>query len=111
MKAQKPAEGILKTGDFGDSMFYHIHCECGNEDCSHELEVEADELSVQIHIYHTQHTKWWHRNRWGQIWQILTKGYSEMQTTLVLNEQAALNYAETLKQAVKDVKTFRETRK
>jgi len=110
MKPETPAKGILKTNDFGDAMFYHIHCDCGNEDCAHELEVEADDLHVQVHIYHVQHTKWWHRKRWSQIWQILTKGYAEMQTTIVLDEQTALNYSATLKSAMKDVKQFRDAR-
>ena len=110
MKPETPAKGILKTRDFGDAMFYHIHCECGNEDCAHELEVEADDMNVQVHIYHVQHTKWFQRNRWKQIWQILTKGYSEMQTTLVMDEQTALNYSATLKSAVKNVKQFRDAR-
>lgn len=111
MKAQKPAEGVLKTGDFGDAMFYHIHCVCGSEDCAHEVEIEADDIHVQVHIYHVQHTKWWQKNRWQQIWQILTKGYADMQTTIVMREQTALNYAETLKSAVKDVKNFKESNK
>lgn len=111
MKPEKPATGILKTGDFGDAMFYHIHCDCGNDDCAHELEVEADDLHIQVHIYHNQHTKWWQRRRCKQIWQILTQGYAEMQTTIVMNEQTALNYSETLKSAVKDVKKFRDQRK
>lgn len=110
MKAQKPAEGVLKTSDFGDAIFYHVHCSCGNEDCAHEIEVEADDHEISVHIYHTQHTKWWNTSRWKQIWQILTKGYAEMQTTIVMNEQTTLNYAETLKAAMKDVKKFREER-
>lgn len=111
LKPETPAKGILKTNDFGDSMFYHIHCDCGSEECAHELEVEADDMHVQVHIYHTQHTKWWEKSRWKQIWQILTKGYAEMQTTIVLDEQTALNYSEVLKPAMKDVKTFRDARK
>lgn len=110
MKPETPASGILKTGEFGDAMFYHIRCDCGSEDCAHELEVEADDMHVYVNIYHTQHTKWWSRNRWSQIWQILTKGYAEMQTTLVLDEQTALNYSATLKSAMKDVKKFRDAR-
>ena len=46
-------------------------------------------------------------NRWKQIWQILTKGYLDLESTLVMNEQTALNYAETLKSAAKDVKELR----
>ena len=107
MNAEKPTEGILKTSEWGDSKWYHIRCECGSDDCSHELNVEADDVEVQVHIYAKNHTKWWKMNRWQQIWQILTKGYAEMQTTIVLKEQVAINYAETLKSAVVDVKQFK----
>ena len=111
MQAEKPAEGILKTSEWGDSKWYHVRCECGSDDCSHELNVEADDVEVQVHIYAKNHTKWWEKNRWQQIWQILTKGYAEMQTTIVLNEQTAINYADALTSAVKDVKVFKEQSK
>jgi hypothetical protein len=110
MKAEKPAVGILKTGDFGNAMFYHIHCDCGNEDDAHEIEIEADDMHVQVHVYVKAHTKWWEKKRWKQIWHLITRGYAEMQSTIVLQEQAALNYAETLKTAMKDVKKFRDER-
>jgi hypothetical protein len=110
MKAEKAAEGILKQGDFGDAMFYYVACDCDNDDCAHTIEVEVDDMHVQVHLYSNHHTKWWEKKRWKQIWQILTKGYAEMQTTIVLTEQAALNYAETLKTAMKDVKKFRNER-
>jgi len=110
MKAETPAIGILKTGDFGDAMFYHVRCDCGNEDDSHEIEVEADDMHVQVHVYLKLHTKWWEKARWKQIWQLLTRGYADTQSTIVLREQAALNYAETLKLAVSDVKKFRDER-
>jgi hypothetical protein len=107
MKPETPAQGILKTSDWGDSKWYHIRCDCGNDDCSHDVNVEADDCDVQVHIYAKNHTMWWKMNRWQQIWQILTKGYAEMQTTIVLNEQTALNYAETMKIAVADVQKFK----
>jgi hypothetical protein len=107
MEPQKPAEGILKTTEWGDSKWYHIRCECGSDDCSHELNVEADAVEVQVHIYAKNYTKWWEKNRWQQIWQILTRGYSDMQTTIVLKEQVAINYATALTNAVDDVKKFK----
>lgn len=110
MKPETPATGILKERDFGDAMFYYVQCDCGNEDCAHIIEVEADDIHVQVHLYHTQHTKWWEKNRWKQLWQILTKGYAEMQTTIVLDEQTALNYSEVLRTATRDVKNFKEKR-
>jgi len=111
MNAEKPATGILKTSDFGDAMFYYIACDCGDDDCSHTIEVEADDMHVQVHLYSNHHTKWWDKKRWAQIWQILTQGYAEMQTTIVMNEQTALNYSETLKSAMKDIKYFKDERK
>lgn len=108
MEAQKPAEGILKTNEWGDSKWYHVMCDCGNDDCSHTVEVEADDFGVQVNIYAKTHTKWWEAKRWKQIWQILTKGYADMETTIVLKEQVALNYAETLKAAIEDVKNFKK---
>ena len=111
MTPQEPAQGILKQSEFGDAKFYYVQCDCGNEDCTHSIEVEADDSHVKIHLYHTQHTKRWEKNRWQQIWQILSKGYAEMQTTIVLNEQTALNYSAMLQSAVKDVKEFRSNRK
>jgi hypothetical protein len=111
IKPETPAQGILKTSDFGIAMFYHIHCDCGSQECAHDIEIEADDACVKVHIYHTQHTKWWEYNRWRQIWHILTKGYAEMQTTIVLEEQTALNYSETLKEAMQQVKRFRESKK
>lgn len=107
MQAEKPATGILKSSDWGDTVFYYVHCECGEQDCAHNIEVEAtDHRRLYVHIHHTQHTKWWEKNRWRQIWQIVTRGYAEMQTTIVLDEQTALNYSEVLKSAVNDVKQF-----
>jgi hypothetical protein len=72
------------------------------------VNVEADECEVSVHIYANNHTKWWEKKRWSQIWQILTKGYAEMQTTIVLDEQTAINYAAALTNAVEDVKVLRK---
>ena len=111
MVPEKPATGILKQGDFGPAKFYYVQCDCGSEECAHNIEVEADDMHVQVHIYSIVHTKWWEKNRWKQIWQILTKGYADMQTTIVLNEQTVLNYADTLVSAMDDVKEFRANAK
>ena len=110
MTPEQPAIGILKQGDFGDAKFYYVQCDCSDPDCAHTVEVEADDMFVHVNLYHKQHTKWWKSNRWKQIWQILTKGYAEMETTIVLTEQAALNYSSVLASAVNDVKEFRDKR-
>jgi hypothetical protein len=107
MKAQIPAEGILKKNDCGDAKMYHVVCDCGQPDHEHSLWVEADETGISVTIYATVKSPWWSMNRFKQIWTLLTNGYLQYETVLTMNEQAAINYAETLKSAVKDVKEFR----
>ena len=107
MKTQTPAEGILKKNDWGDAKMYQVVCECGQSDHEQNLWVEADETGISVTIYATVKSPWWSMNRFKQIWTFLTKGYLQYETVLTMNEQAAFNYAETLKSAVKDVKEFK----
>jgi len=107
MKAHTPAEGILLRKDYGDSKVYEVVCECGDCDHSHNVWVEAEDYGITVTIYTQQKTKWWEQNRWQTIWRLLTKGYVERESTLIMSEQQALNYAETLKSAIKDVKEFK----
>jgi hypothetical protein len=137
MKAQAPAEGILKTNDFGDSKWYHVICGCGQPDHTLTVEVEADEMGVSVNTYATVKTDYWTDsikkrydidNPWLQefdwvwkdlingfltrlrlTWDIWIKGYVRAETTALMSEQQALNYAETLKSAISDVKEFRKT--
>jgi hypothetical protein len=110
MKVQIPAEGILKKNDWGDSKSYHVVCDCGSDDHTHNLWVEAEDVGVTVTIYVTTKTPWWSTNRFKQIWSLLTKGYIQYETVLTMNEQSALNYSETLKTAINDVKQFKEER-
>jgi len=108
MKAQAPAEGILKRSSWGDAISYQIVCQCHQPDHDHNVWIEADESDVTVTTYTTQKSKPWSLNRWQVIWRLLTKGYVEYEANIIMTEQQALNYAETLKTAVKDVKTFKE---
>jgi len=108
MKLQTPAEGILKKGEWGDAKSYHIVCDCGSDDHTHNLWVEAENIGITVTIYATVKSPWWSMNRFKQIWTLLTKGYLEHQTVLTMNQQTAYNYAETLKNAIKDVDQFRK---
>ena len=135
MKAQTPAEGILKRNDFGDSKYYQIVCGCGQPYHDHNVEVEADECGVNVNIYATVKTDYWTETveprynidnevlqeaEWfvknlinstirklKLTWELWTTGAVTTETTIAMSEQQALNYAETLKSAVKDVKEFR----
>ena len=104
----EPLVGILKTGEWGDTMSYFVQCDCGNDSCSHNVWIEAEETDVNVTIYVNCTTRWNEKSRWRQIWQLLTKGYTDYQTSIYMNEQTALNYAETMKKAILDVKELRK---
>lgn len=108
MKAQTPAQGILIRRDYGEAKHYNVPCECCGSNCEHNVWVESDETGVEVTTYTRQKTKWWELNRWQIIWRLLTRGYVEYEATLIMSEQQAFNYAETLKSAVKDVAAFRK---
>ena len=139
MKAQKPAEGILTRGDWGDAKMYQIVCGCGQEYHDHNVEVEAAETGVNVNIYVTVKTNYWTETvtksydientafqeaHWFFVdlinstirkikltWELWTTGAVTAETTIHMTEQQALNYAETLKSAAKDVKEFRDKQK
>jgi hypothetical protein len=110
MTSQQPAEGILKTHDWGDSKFYTIPCSCG---CGseHELNVEADDSGIWAKVYVKTKTNWWSKNRWQNVWTLLTRGYIETYSDIHMTNQQALNYADTLKSAIIDVEKFRKESK
>jgi hypothetical protein len=108
MTPQIPAEGILKTNDWGDSKVYRVLCECGDESHNHNMWVEADDGGIVVTIYTTVKTNFWSKTRWYHIWTLLTKGYIDTEISVHLKKQQALNYAETLKSAIIDVEDFRK---
>jgi hypothetical protein len=111
INSQTPAEGVLLRRDYGDAKNYQIVCECGDCDHDHNVWVEAEDHGITVTIYTQQKTKWWEQNRWQTIWRLLTKGYVERESTLIMSEQQALNYANVLISATKDVKKFIQDRK
>ena len=111
MKMQIPAEGIMKTNDWGDSKVYRIACNCSDENHNHNMWIEADEHDIIVTIYTTGKTNFWSKTRWYHIWTLLTKGYIDTESSVHLNKQQALNYAETLKSSITDVEKFRSDRK
>lgn len=110
MTTQVPAEGILLRKDYGDAKIYQIVCECGDCDHDHNVWVEAEDHGITVTIYTQQKTKWWQQNRWKTMWTLMTRGYVERESVLIMSEQQALNYANVLQSAVKDVKEFRKVK-
>lgn len=110
MKYQPPAEGILKRSEWSDSKCYQIVCGCGDPDHDHSVWVEAEDTGVSVVIYTTNTSTFWNKRRWCQMWELLTKGYVKQEVSVIMSKQQAINYAETLKSAVKDVEEFRRNR-
>ena len=136
ISAQEPAEGILKRGDYGDSKFYQVVCGCGQEYHDHNFEVEAADTGVNVNLYISVKTDYWTEtiekrydidSPWQQefdwavkdffnnlirkikvTWELWTTGAVTCQSTISMTEQQALNYAETLKKAIKDVQSFKK---
>ena len=108
MTPELPAEGILKQNSWGDSKTYRVVCECGSNDCDHNVWVEAEDTGITVTIYTTTRTNFWSKTRWYHIWTLLTKGYIDAEANLIMKKQVALNYATVLKSAIDDVERFRE---
>jgi hypothetical protein len=107
MTSEKPAHGILKLNDWGESIWYQVPCDCTDPDHTHTVEVEADDHSVSVTVHTTVKTRFWGRGRWRDIWSLLTRGYVEYEASVILKEQQALNYSAALTSAVNDVKLFK----
>ena len=105
MKAQTPAEGILKRNEWPDAKIYQVVCNCGSADHDHNVWIETDDnTEVTVTTYTRQKSaKWWEQNRWITVWHLLTRGYVEYEASIIMTQQQALNYAATLKQAVADL--------
>lgn len=110
MNYEKPAEGILKRNDWGDSKWYRVDCDCGDSDHHHDIWIEADECDVSVAVYTRVKSKWWSLNRWQKMWTLLTRGYVEYEATICMTKQQTLNYAKTLESAIADVEEFRKQR-
>ena len=108
LEPQTPAQGILKRHSWGDAMTYQVVCECQDANHDHNVWVEADDNSVTVTTYTTQESQWWELNRWQTIWTLLTRGYVKYEANIIMTEQQAVNYAETLKKAIQDVKNFKQ---
>jgi len=104
MKKQTPAEGILERSHWPDAKLYQVVCECWDSNHDHTVWVEKDNSErVTVTTYTTQKSKWWEQSRWRTIWTLITKGYVEYEANIIMTQQQALNYAETLKQAIQDL--------
>lgn len=138
MKAEKPALGIMRTHDFGNSVFYDVACSCGNEDDTISFEVEAEDNQVTVHTWTKKKTDYWNNRfekkydieneflqhlhwawvdffngTWARVkltWNVWINGYLEYHSYTLMTKQQALNYAEILKDSIVQVEKFEAER-
>jgi hypothetical protein len=107
MKAQTPAEGVMLQKDWGKARSYTVACDCGDhEHNAHmwiEVTPEKDVQDVTLTFYIQTTNSWWDKNRWKQMWEILTKGYTKNEATVILSKQGALNLSTVIRNSVNDL--------
>ena len=108
MISQAPAKGILLVNDWGSSKMYKAVCQCGDGSCTHTIDVEAEDVGVTVTVYSQTRSNFWSTTRWAHIWTLLTKGYVKTESCIIMTKQVALNYADVLQLAIKDVEEFRK---
>ena len=134
MEAQKPARGIsIESDEAPDFRVYRVNCECGSDNHEHVLIVEVQDSVVEVSINTTEHTDHWTEalapnyelsgvswhfdlalknlvngflRRVKLTWQLWRHGHVKYSANLVLNRQAALNYAQALQDAVLTAQDF-----
>lgn len=107
----EPLKGIMLDNDYKDAKVYTIACDCHDGDHQvHmwiELDGDKDCQDVNMTFYINTTTPFWKEgfSRVKAAWDILVHGYREDQHTLILNKEAALNVANTIKKTIKDLQT------
>lgn len=109
MQAQLPAQGISIENDFGNAKVFNVECDCTSDDHSAKMwiEVQRDREipDVEVSFYVTTWTPVW--QGWSQrlkaVYEILVKGVHKQEHHMLLNKQAALNFAETIKREVEEM--------
>jgi len=106
--SQTPAKGILLVNDWGSSKMYKAVCQCGDDSCTHTIDIESEDAGVTVTVYSQTRSNFWSTTRWVHIWTLLTKGYVKTESCIIMTKQVALNYADVLQLAIKDVEEFRK---
>ena len=102
MQSQIPAQGIMQTDEFHDAKVYKVACSCGDNSHEHNIWVEIDKdiNEVSVTLYTRVSSK---HNFWRSLRQLLLNGYIEMETSILMNKQQALNYSDAIKNSVSDL--------
>lgn len=106
---QKPATGIMQTGEYPDAKVFKVACACFNPEHDVDMWIEVDTedtYGVQVNFYVTATTPFWKEgfSRIKTAWNVLTKGVHKSEHTMLLHEQAAMNLAFAINDNIKILK-------
>jgi hypothetical protein len=136
MQKQQPAKGVSLQGGYYEAKFYQIHCECGDNEHTFDVmaELTQDDYAIEFYIsmkaisdrrsdyfavmrddnkviqFFKDVANWFIR-RSKLTWQVWTKGYVEVYSDVMMDEQHAMNFAGILEKAAKDLNDVKDKRK
>lgn len=106
MNAEKPAKGIMKTGEYDMTEGYYIACDCHSTEHAVEMWIEVnkdDDLkAVSVEFFANMSMPIWQEgfSRIRAAWDVLIHGNYTQSHCMLLNKQTALTLAETIRETV-----------
>lgn len=72
LQPQIPAEGIMQTHKFKDSVFYSVNCSCGSDDHTIDISIsyEKDYNDIVVEFYSKQKSLYWKKVADWDIYKI-----------------------------------------
>lgn len=60
---QTPAEGIMQTHKFNDSVFYSVNCSCGSDDHTMDISISYEKAvdDIVVEFYSKQKSLYWQK--------------------------------------------------
>lgn len=111
MKAERPALGISRSSVYDDAVVYHVECSCTDPDHAVDawVEISNDEdiPEVEVTFYIQTNFYGWRKfhQRLADAWRVLWGGSSERHHSLLLNKQAACNFAAAIEASIEDLES------
>lgn len=112
MKAEKPANGIMKTNEWPQSQSFRIACDCHSESHAVDMWIEVagdatEPPRVQVEFFVNMTVPFWSQgfNRLRAAWRTLWFGEATHAHTMLLNKQAALNLSEAIRQSIQQLES------
>lgn len=116
LKAQTPAQGISLEKDWGDARVFNVECDCSSDDHAVKMWIEVqrdqDIPDVEVSFYVTTWTREFWKDwpsRLRAVWDILVHGVHKQEHHMLLNRQAALNFATAITNTVKQLDPKNQT--